>query len=62
LAGSKERNRFRNIIWDEYDSVHQKYLEISKYCYYTFCDSDSEIVLIFTSLLFLNGVFDVSEK
>jgi neuroligin len=32
LAGSKERNRFRNIVWDEYDSVHQKYLEISEYC------------------------------
>ncbi|XP_068086443.1 neuroligin-4, X-linked [Anabrus simplex] len=29
LAGSKERNRFRSILWDEYDSVHQKYLEIS---------------------------------
>ncbi|XP_021920831.1 neuroligin-3-like isoform X3 [Zootermopsis nevadensis] len=29
LAGSKERNRFRNIVWDEYDNVHQKYLEIS---------------------------------
>ncbi|KAF6206601.1 hypothetical protein GE061_017837 [Apolygus lucorum] len=28
LAGSKERNRFRSIIWDEYDPVHQKYLEI----------------------------------
>ncbi|XP_039296048.1 LOW QUALITY PROTEIN: neuroligin-4, Y-linked-like [Nilaparvata lugens] len=28
LAGSKERNRFRSIVWDEYDPVHQKYLEI----------------------------------
>ncbi|XP_066143769.1 neuroligin-4, X-linked-like [Euwallacea fornicatus] len=28
LAASRERNRFRSIIWDEYDSVHQKYLEI----------------------------------
>ncbi|XP_044267603.1 neuroligin-4, X-linked-like isoform X1 [Tribolium madens] len=28
LAASKERNRFRSIVWDEYDSVHQKYLEI----------------------------------
>ncbi|XP_054288451.1 neuroligin-4, Y-linked-like [Macrosteles quadrilineatus] len=29
LAVSKERNRFRTITWDEYDPVHQKYLEIS---------------------------------
>ncbi|KAI5694242.1 hypothetical protein M8J75_013367 [Diaphorina citri] len=29
LAGSKEKNRFRSITWDEYDPVHQKYLEIS---------------------------------
>ncbi|XP_056632863.1 neuroligin-4, Y-linked [Diorhabda sublineata] len=28
LAASRERNRFRSIVWDEYDSVHQKYLEI----------------------------------
>ncbi|XP_024084408.1 neuroligin-4, X-linked-like [Cimex lectularius] len=28
LAGSKERNRFRSINWEEYDPVHQKYLEI----------------------------------
>lgn len=28
LMVSKERNRFRSIVWDEYDSVHQKYLEI----------------------------------
>nr|XP_022919065.1 neuroligin-4, Y-linked-like [Onthophagus taurus]XP_022919066.1 neuroligin-4, Y-linked-like [Onthophagus taurus] len=28
LAASRERNRFRSIIWDEYDSIHQKYLEI----------------------------------
>ncbi|KAG8233576.1 hypothetical protein J437_LFUL000987 [Ladona fulva] len=26
--GSRERNRFKNIVWEEYDSVHQKYLEI----------------------------------
>ncbi|CAB3381898.1 Hypothetical predicted protein [Cloeon dipterum] len=29
LSSSKERNRFRNIVWEEYDAVHQKYLEIS---------------------------------
>ncbi|KAG8261016.1 neurexin protein binding [Homalodisca vitripennis] len=29
LAVSKEKNRFRTITWDEYDPVHQKYLEIS---------------------------------
>jgi neuroligin len=28
LSGSKERNRFRNIVWEEYDAIHQKYLEI----------------------------------
>ncbi|CAO1394324.1 unnamed protein product, partial [Diamesa hyperborea] len=28
LAASKERNRFRSITWDDYDPVHQKYLEI----------------------------------
>ncbi|XP_030760903.1 neuroligin-4, X-linked-like, partial [Sitophilus oryzae] len=28
LAASRERNRFRTIVWDEYDPVHQKYLEI----------------------------------
>ncbi|XP_044731238.1 neuroligin-4, X-linked-like, partial [Chrysoperla carnea] len=28
LAASRERNRFRSVVWDEYDSVHQKYLEI----------------------------------
>ncbi|XP_021708458.1 neuroligin-4, X-linked [Aedes aegypti] len=28
LMASKERNRFRSINWDEYDPVHQKYLEI----------------------------------
>lgn len=31
LAASRERNRFRSIVWDEYDSVHQKYLEIGMY-------------------------------
>ena len=30
LLASKERNRFRSIVWDEYDPVHQKYLEIGK--------------------------------
>ena len=30
---SKERNRFRSIQWEEYDPVHQKYLEIgNKLC------------------------------
>ncbi|KAL5274555.1 Ces3.2 family protein [Megaselia abdita] len=28
LPASKERNRFRSIQWEEYDSLHQKYLEI----------------------------------
>lgn len=31
LLASKERNRFRSITWDEYDPVHQKYLEIGNY-------------------------------
>lgn len=30
LLASKERNRFRSVVWDEYDSLHQKYLEIGK--------------------------------
>ncbi|XP_050684612.1 neuroligin-4, Y-linked-like isoform X2 [Leptidea sinapis] len=29
LPASRERNRFRGITWEEYDSTHQKYLEIS---------------------------------
>lgn len=28
LAVSREKSRFRSIIWDQYDSTHQKYLEI----------------------------------
>jgi len=28
LVASKERNRFRSITWENYDPVHQKYLEI----------------------------------
>lgn len=30
LAASKERNRFRSITWEQYDPIHQKYLEIGK--------------------------------
>lgn len=30
LAASRERNRFRSIVWEEYDSGHQKYLEIGE--------------------------------
>lgn len=30
LQASKERNRFRSIVWEEYDPVHQKYLEIGE--------------------------------
>ncbi|XP_026467212.1 neuroligin-4, X-linked [Ctenocephalides felis] len=28
LPVSRERNRFRSIVWEQYDPVHQKYLEI----------------------------------
>ncbi|XP_038209305.1 neuroligin-4, Y-linked-like [Zerene cesonia] len=28
LPASRERNKFRGIVWEEYDSTHQKYLEI----------------------------------
>lgn len=35
LSGSKERNRFRNIVWEEYDAIHQKYLEIGTEIYGT---------------------------
>ncbi|XP_034947404.1 neuroligin-4, X-linked-like isoform X2 [Chelonus insularis] len=27
---SKERNRFRSVNWEQYDPIHQKYLEITK--------------------------------
>lgn len=30
LAASKERNRFRSLTWEQYDPIHQKYLEIGK--------------------------------
>lgn len=40
LIASKERNRFRSIVWDEYDPVHQKYLEIGT-CFE--CHSKSKI-------------------
>lgn len=30
LPVSKERNRFRSITWENYDPLHQKYLEIGK--------------------------------
>ncbi|XP_054287822.1 neuroligin-4, X-linked-like [Macrosteles quadrilineatus] len=29
LPVSKEKNRFRSLTWDQYDSTHQKYLDIS---------------------------------
>ncbi|KAK6633288.1 hypothetical protein RUM44_003889 [Polyplax serrata] len=28
---TRERSRYRNIVWDEYDSVHQKYLEMGEF-------------------------------
>ncbi|XP_068628399.1 neuroligin-4, Y-linked-like [Battus philenor] len=28
LPISRERNKFKSIVWDEYDTLHQKYLEI----------------------------------
>ncbi|XP_060809551.1 neuroligin-4, Y-linked-like [Amyelois transitella] len=28
LPASRERNKFRGTVWEEYDSTHQKYLEI----------------------------------
>ena len=31
LAASKERNRFRSITWEQYDPIHQKYLEIGEF-------------------------------
>lgn len=27
---SREKSRFRSLVWDQYDPVHQKYLEIGK--------------------------------
>lgn len=29
-AIGKERNRFKETTWEEYDAIHQKYMEISK--------------------------------
>lgn len=58
LLASKERNRFRSVTWDEYDSVHQKYLEIGmkfvsiqKLAY--FDNSLLNILLMFSSLCYL---------
>ncbi|CAH2226331.1 jg7598 [Pararge aegeria aegeria] len=31
LPASRERNKFRGVNWEEYDSTHQKYLEIGQY-------------------------------
>ncbi|KAL4706109.1 hypothetical protein ACJJTC_017889 [Scirpophaga incertulas] len=28
LPASRERNKFRGVVWEEYESTHQKYLEI----------------------------------
>lgn len=30
LPASREKSRFRSLTWDQYDPVHQKYLEIGK--------------------------------
>lgn len=45
LLASKERNRFRSIVWDEYDPVHQKYLEIGEYIH---VECHSSLILAFT--------------
>lgn len=31
LPASREKSRFRSLTWDQYDPVHQKYLEIGKW-------------------------------
>lgn len=63
LLASKERNRFRSIVWDEYDSLHQKYLEIGK-CdkidhghaiYYQFDDIGNVVCLLNFSLVMRNN-------
>lgn len=30
LPISRERNKYKSIVWDEYDTLHQKYLEIGE--------------------------------
>lgn len=30
LPISRERNKYKSILWDEYDTLYQKYLEIGK--------------------------------
>lgn len=30
LPISKEKNRFKSVLWEQYDHVHQKYMDISK--------------------------------
>lgn len=52
LPASKERNRFRSVVWDEYDSLHQKYLEIGKN--YTF---HSQFESITNHTLFISSIF-----
>lgn len=34
LPISRERNRYKSIQWDEYDTLHQKYLEIGEHSFY----------------------------
>jgi len=34
---SKERNRFKGIIWEVYDKTQKKYLEIGKICPVPIC-------------------------
>lgn len=34
LPVSREKSRFRSLNWEQYDPVHQKYLEIGKFSHF----------------------------
>lgn len=54
LPASKERSRFRSITWDQYDPVHQKYLEIGGFCFVNFQQHFLRIVLNYFTKKFGN--------
>lgn len=49
LSVSKERNRFKGMVWEEYDAVHQKYMEISER--YTYIHIPTLLVVFSRSFL-----------
>lgn len=53
LSVSKERNRFKGMVWEEYDAVHQKYMEISER--YTYIPIYTCTLLVVFSRSFLDA-------